>query len=315
MDPSLILHAVESVGYECSGGLFPLNSYENRVYQIGIEDGPPLIAKFYRPFRWSNEAILEEHQFALELLAHEIPVVAPIVSASGETLHTYQDFRFALYPRKGGHALELENLEQLEWMGRFIGRIHAVGACKPFHHRLKLDVQSYGYQPYRFLLDNHFIPPELLHNYQNTFDTVLQMIDQRFQDMGQIHHIRLHGDCHAGNILWSGTGPHIVDLDDCLMGPAIQDIWMLLSGATVQESKIQLASLLKGYRQFYDFDTSEIQLIEPLRALRMIHYSAWLAKRWEDPAFPRSFPWFNTPRYWQDQLQHMREQVELLDQT
>lgn len=291
-----------------------LNSYENRVYQVGIEDNAPLIAKFYRPNRWSDEAITEEHQFAAELTAHEIPVIAPLISGDGKTLHHYQDFRFALFPRKGGRALELDNLEHLEWMGRFIGRLHAVGACHTFQHRIKLDVHSYGHAPYQFLLENNFIPSELKHNFCFVMDALLSRIEQCFHEAGSIDYIRLHGDCHAGNVLWSDTGPHIVDLDDCLMGPAIQDIWMLLSGNR-EQVKVQLDRILDGYCEFYDYNPRELYLVEALRTLRMIHYAGWLARRWEDPAFPLNFPWFNTPRYWQEQLQHLNEQAVLLDQS
>lgn len=313
LDPDLILDAVDSLGFQCTGNLIALNSYENRVYQIGIEEAAPLIAKFYRPHRWTNEAIIEEHQFALELASHEIPVVAPLVLQGANTLHTYRDFRFALFPRQGGRALELDNLDQLEWMGRFIGRLHAVGACTSFQHRIKLNTQSYGHEPYQFLVEHDFIPDELKQNFCAITETVLEKIEQCFVQVGQIDYIRLHGDCHAGNVLWNSIGPQIVDLDDCLMGPAIQDLWMLLSGSQ-HDIDLQLQLILREYRKFYDFNSKERQLIEAMRTLRMIHYSSWLAKRWEDPAFPLNFPWFNTARYWQDQLQNLRDQAYLLDQ-
>jgi len=314
LDPDLILNSIESVGFLCSGSLLALNSYENRVYQVGIEDAPPLIAKFYRPKRWSNEAISEEHQFALELVNHEIPVVAPWMSSTQQTLHAYQGYRFALFQRWGGRALELDSLEQLEWMGRFIGRLHAVGACNPFQHRSRMDVQSYGYKPYRFLVEHHFIPAFLQERYCHTVESVLKKIETQFQHAGTLDYIRLHGDIHVGNVLWSDLGPHIVDLDDCMMGPAIQDIWMLLSGDEMQV-QLQLEYILSGYREFHDFNSRELQLVEALRTLRMLHYSAWLAKRWEDPAFPLSFPWFNTPQYWQTQLQNLQDQSNLLELT
>lgn len=313
LDPSLILTAIESLGFQCTGSLLALNSYENRVYQVGIEDAAPLIAKFYRPQRWSDAAIIEEHQFALELLNHDIPVVAPLVTAAGDTLHTYQTFRFALFPRQGGRALELDNLDNLEWMGRFIGRLHAVGACQPFCERLRLDVTSYGHKPYQFLLENAFIPMDIKRQYCETVDMLLQKIEQCFERVGDVNYIRLHGDCHAGNVLWNQAGPQIVDLDDCLMGPAVQDIWMLLSSNVELDMNLPLQHILRGYNEFYDFDLRELHLIEALRALRMLHYSAWLARRWEDPAFPINFPWFNTVRYWQEQLQHLNEQAMLLD--
>jgi len=311
LDPDVILHAIESAGFLCNGSLLALNSYENRVYQVGLEEGPPIIAKFYRPERWSNAAILEEHQFALQLEEHEIPVVAPIRSSTQETLHEYQGFRFALFKRWGGRALELDSLEQLEWMGRFIGRLHAVGAASSFKHRSTLNVQTFGYQPYRFLIEHPFIPPFLKEKYCQLVESVLKKIETQFQQAGKLKMIRLHGDIHVGNVLWNDAGPHIVDLDDCMMGPAIQDIWMLLSGDPHQ-IQLQLEYILSGYREFHDVNLRELQLIEALRTLRMLHYSAWLAKRWDDPAFPISFPWFNTSHYWQEQLQNLQDQSDNL---
>jgi Ser/Thr protein kinase RdoA (MazF antagonist) len=311
LDPSVILTAIESIGFACNGSLFALNSYENRVYQVGIEDSSPLIAKFYRPLRWSDEAIREEHQFANELMQHEIPVIAPIAT-NGKTLHEFQGYRFALFARQGGRTLELGNLDHLEWMGRFIGRLHAVGACKPFEHRMRLDAETYGRTPHRFLLENNFIPADIKNAYCNVVETLLNKIDDAFQKAGDVSHIRLHGDCHAGNVLWNNDGPQIVDLDDCLMGPAIQDIWMLVTGDTKYEVNIQLDCILDGYAEFHDFDYRELHLIEALRALRMLHYSAWLAKRWSDPAFPRSFPWFNTQSYWEEQVVNLEDQMERL---
>lgn len=312
LDPTVIIDAVESLGFLCTGSLLALNSYENRVYQIGIEEACPLIAKFYRPHRWSSEAILEEHQFSLELAQQEIPVIAPLV-INDHTLHHYHNFRFALFPRHGGRALELNNNEQLEWMGRFIGRLHSVGASRPFHHRMQLTAQSYGYAAYAFLIEHHFIPDYLTANFCRTVETALQKIDQIFNGLGQISQIRLHGDCHAGNVLWRDEGPHIVDLDDCLMGPAIQDMWMLLSG-DAKQMDLQLTTILQGYNEFHDFNPRERHLIEVLRTLRMLHYSAWLAKRWTDPTFPLNFPWFNAPVYWQNLIVSFNEQLELLDQ-
>jgi Ser/Thr protein kinase RdoA (MazF antagonist) len=312
LNPEAILDAIESLGFLCTGSLLALNSYENRVYQIGVEDSEPLIAKFYRPRRWSSEAILEEHQFSMELAQHEIPIIAPLL-INDQTLHHHSDFRFALFPRRGGHALELDNSEQLEWMGRFIGRSHRVSACQKFQHRIQLNTQSYGHAPYELLIEQNFIPDYLQPNFCKTVETALEKIKHIFKEIGQVSQIRLHGDCHAGNVLWSESGPHIVDLDDCLMGPAIQDIWMLLSGEA-EQMDIQLTKILQGYSEFHDFNPRERHLIEPLRTLRMLHYSGWLAKRWADPAFPMSFPWFNTPVYWQNLLVNLNEQIELLDQ-
>lgn len=312
LDPDTILDAIESTGVLCTGSLVALNSYENRVYQIGIENAEPLIAKFYRPNRWCSAAILEEHQFSLELAQHEIPIIAPLI-INDRTLHHHQDFRFALFPRRSGHALELDNSEHLEWMGRFIGRLHRVSACQSFQHRIQLNPQSYGQEPYKLLIEQSFIPDYLASNFCKTVETALQKVNQIFKSIGDIDLIRLHGDCHAGNVLWSETGPHIVDLDDCLMGPAIQDIWMLLSGEPKQMD-LQLKKILEGYCKFHDFNPRERHLIEALRTLRMLHYSGWIAKRWADPAFPLSFPWFNTPAYWQNLLINLNEQIELLDQ-
>lgn len=311
LTPDLILDAIESTGLRCSGNLLALNSYENRVYQVGIEDELPLVAKFYRPARWSDESILEEHHFAMELNEHEIPVVAPLV-IQDKTLHLYANFRFALFPRKGGRSLELDNLDQLEWMGRFLGRLHAVGATQSFHHRIELNLNNYGYKPYQFLLENQFIPDYLKSNYCHMVDRLLEKIECCFKRVGPLTLIRLHGDCHAGNVLWHDSGPRIVDLDDALMGPAIQDLWMLLSGNKEQHT-IELDCILDAYSEFHDFNFRELHLIEALRSLRMLHYSAWLAKRWDDPAFPLSFPWFNTPRYWEEQLKHLSDQVYLIE--
>jgi Ser/Thr protein kinase RdoA (MazF antagonist) len=313
LDPDLILNAVESVGFTCNGSLLALNSYENRVYQIGLEGEEPVIAKFYRPKRWSSDAILEEHQFSLELAQHEIPVIAPLI-VNNQTLHQYDNYRFALFPRRGGHPLELDNNEQLEWMGRFIGRLHRVSASQTFQHRIQMNVQNYGQEPYEFLMEHDFIPDYLKPNFCKTAETAIERVREVFLNTGQVDLIRLHGDCHAGNVLWSESGPHIVDLDDCLMGPAIQDIWMLLSGDQ-EQMDTQLAKILRGYHEFHEFNPRERHLIEALRTLRMLHYSGWLAKRWADPAFPLSFPWFNTPVYWQNQLSHLNEQIELLNRA
>lgn len=314
LDPDTILNAIESAGFQCSGSLSALNSFENRVYQIGIEESDPLIAKFYRPNRWSDAAIIEEHQFSLELQNHEIPVIAPLLGTNGESLHKHHEFRFALFPRRGGHALELGDLNQIEWMGRFLGRLHAVGAIKPFHDRLKLVPDNYGEYPHRFLIEKNFIPEELISSYSEIADKVYQQIVKRFNEVGDVTYLRIHGDCHAGNVLWNTAGPHIVDLDDCLYGPAVQDMWMLLTG-NHHEAEIQLHHLLHGYQQFHDFNYKELELIEALRALRIIQYSVWLGKRWEDPAFPLNFPWFTTRAYWQEQIHLLREQSLLLQNS
>lgn len=313
LTPDTLLNAVESAGFRCDGRLLALNSYENRVYQVGIEENSPLIAKFYRPNRWSNEAILEEHAFTLELVDRELPVVAPLVDEAGRTLHEFEGFRFALYPRRPGRVPELDDPDTLEWMGRFIARIHAVGAIEPFKHRPALDVASFGDESFHTILSGGFVPQDLEVAYRSLVEDVLHRVRASFARVPKIRNIRLHGDCHPGNVLWTDDGPHFVDFDDCRMGPAIQDIWMLLSGDRVEMST-QLRHVMDGYLEFYDFDPAELHVLEALRTLRMIHYSAWLARRWNDPAFKSSFPWFNTQRYWQEQILALREQAALLDE-
>lgn len=312
LTPELMLDAVESRGHRCDGRLLALNSFENRVYQVWLEDGSALVAKFYRPLRWSEAAILEEHAFALELAEREIPMVAPL-GKPGETLSTHGGFRFALYPKRPGRTPELEDFDTLQWLGRFIARIHAVGALAPFEHRPAIDIASFGRAPYRYLVDHDFIPAELRATYTSVVEDVLSRVERAYERAGDVGSIRLHGDCHSGNILWSGDGPQFVDLDDARMGPAVQDLWMWLAGdrATMQG---QLAAVMEGYREWHDFNPAELWLIEALRTLRLIHYSAWLAQRWDDPTFPLNFPFFNTQRYWQDQILALREQAAALDE-
>jgi len=312
LTPDHILDAVETAGFRCDGRLLALNSYENRVYQVWLDDGERLVVKFYRPGRWSDEAILEEHAFALEVAEREIPLVAPLAFA-GNTLHRHAGFRFALYPRRPGRSPELEDRDTLAWLGRFIGRIHAVGALRPFAHRPTLDIGSFGREPSTFVLERGFVPPELQDTYRSVIDDVLGRVENRYARAGRLRNIRLHGDCHAGNILWADAGPYFVDLDDSRMGPAVQDVWMCLAGDR-GAMEAQLAALMTGYREFMSFDPAELELIEALRTLRIIHYAGWLARRWDDPAFPASFPFFNTQRYWQDQILALREQAALLDE-
>jgi len=313
LTPDRILNAVESLGLRCDGRLLALNSYENRVYQVGIEESAPVIAKFYRPLRWTDEAILEEHRFTLELAERELPVVAPLVDKTGHTLHEFEGFRFTISPRQPGRAPELDDPDTLEWMGRFIGRIHAVGAIEPFAHRPTLTIETFGVEPYRYIIANGFIPPDLETAYISTVEDALQRVRAAFARAEPVSLIRLHGDCHPGNVLWSDTGPHFVDFDDCRMGPAVQDIWMLLSGDRAAMTR-QLSDFMEGYKEFHDFNPRELLLMEALRTLRLIHYAGWLAQRWSDPAFPASFPWFNTQRYWQDQILALREQAALMDE-
>lgn len=312
LTPNIILDAIESQNFICDGCIFPLNSYENRVYQVGIDEGEPLIAKFYRPSRWSDAQILEEHQFCFELAEHELPVVAPRSAENGESLFHFEDFRFAIYPRKGGHAPELDNLDNLLILGRMLGRIHLIGSSRPFLHRPAINSQEFGHAS-AALISAKFIPSGLKPAYDTLTADLLQAIDAILEHNGTVTSIRLHGDCHAGNILWRDSAPHFVDFDDARMAPAVQDIWMLLSGDRARQTA-QLAEILEGYYEFADFQLRELTLIEVLRTLRILYFSAWLARRWDDPAFPRNFPWFNTPRYWDEQILTLREQAAALNE-
>lgn len=313
LTPDFILQAVESVGLAGDGRLLALNSYENRVYQVGMEEGAPVVVKFYRPQRWTDLAILEEHAFVQELADSEIPVVPAQSFGEGDTLHTFDGFRFAVFPKCGGRAPELDDPDTLEWMGRFIGRIHAVGAQKPFRERPLLDIASFGEEPREYLLNNGFIPGDIEAAYRSVVDAALDGVRRCFERAGAVGLLRLHGDCHPGNVLWTNDGPHFVDFDDSRMGPAIQDLWMLLSGDRADMTR-QWSDIIAGYEYFRDFDPRELHLVEALRTLRLIHYAAWIARRWHDPAFPMAFPWFNTQHYWQDRILELREQIALMDE-
>ena len=316
LTPDHVLDALDTVGLRGDGRLQALGSYENRVYQIGIEDAAPVVAKFYRPGRWSDDAIAEEHGFVAELAAAEIPVVAPL-ALGGHTLHRFGRFRFAVYPRCGGRAPELGDRDTLEWMGRFLGRIHAVGGRKPFRHRPALDIRTFGTQPRDWLVTHGLIPPDLADAWRSIAALALDGARRCFDRAGDVRTLRLHGDCHAGNVMWiehgATRGPHFVDFDDARPGPAVQDLWMLLSGDRIEMTR-QLGDVLRGYDDFGEFDPRELHLVEALRTLRLLHYSAWIAQRWDDPAFPVAFPWFNTQRYWQDRILELREQVALMDE-
>ncbi|MFT6351910.1 serine/threonine protein kinase [Neptuniibacter pectenicola] len=313
LTPAFLMDAVETQGFWCDGRTFPLNSYENRVYQVGIEEKEPLIAKFYRPNRWRREQILEEHEFCFELAEQELPIVTPLVNEAGQTLFDYQGFMFSLFPRRGGHAPELDNMDNLFVLGRLLGRMHRVGAVKPFAHRPEITTQNFGYDSVEFIRDR-FIPADLKPAYESVSADLLQAIDEITQQCGEIKKIRVHGDCHTGNMLWRDDAPHFVDFDDARMAPAMQDIWMLLSGDRFEQTA-QLSEIVDGYNEFNEFRHTELRLIEVLRSLRIMHYSAWLAKRWEDPAFPHSFSWFNTERYWGEHILELREQMAMLDQA
>lgn len=320
LTPQAVLDALDAVGLRGDGRLLQLNSYENRVFQVMLEDGGAVVAKFYRPGRWSDAQIAEEHAFAAELAAAEVPVVAPLPLADGSTLaHAVVDgqpFRLAAYPMRSGHGPELEQLGTLRWLGRFIGRLHAVGAQRPFLHRRTMDAATFGHAPLARLQALAVVPPAQWEAFHDSCRQALAGVDAAMAAV-PCQPLRLHGDCHPGNILWRDEGdrggPQIVDLDDAANGPAIQDLWMLLSGDAAA-MRSQMAAVLQGYRQHRAFDTRELALIEPLRTLRMIHHSAWLAERWDDPAFPIAFPWFGTAGYWGQQTMQLREQVEAMGQ-
>ena len=313
LTPGCILDAVETTGLRCDGRLLALNSYENRVYQVGIEDAEPVIAKFYRPGRWTPATIREEHAFALELAAREVPVVAPLVDQQGETLHQHEGFLFAVYPRAGGRAPDLEQRDTLVRIGRFVARIHEVGRGGQFRERPLLDPVTQAEEARRDVLASGYLPPELEPAYRGLGEDLIARM-ARIQDaVGPVARTRLHGDTHPGNILWTEAGPHFVDLDDTCTGPAMQDLWMFLSGEP-PEMAWQLRALLEGYETFVPFDRRELALIGPLRALRMMRHAAWLARRADDPAFVQGFPAFYTPRYWEDHILTLREQAAALDE-
>lgn len=311
LGPETVLDAVESLGLRSDARVLALNSYENRVYQVGIEDAEPMIAKFYRPQRWSNAAIREEHAFCFELAAAEVPVVAPIMR-DGESLFEHGGFRFALFPRRGGRAPEPGDLDQLYRLGQLLGRLHAIGASRPFRAREALTVDNFGHASLATLQDSPFLPTHLRDDYLAVTRALLARLDTLFASLRYCP-IRLHGDCHPGNLLERDGSFHVVDLDDCRMGPALQDMWMLLCGDR-QERLRQLSELADGYQEFHDFPVRELPLLEGLRSLRLMHHSAWLARRWNDPAFPIAFPWFATEHYWRQQICLLREQLTALDE-
>ncbi len=320
LTPDVVLDALESAGLRGDGRLLALNSFENRVYQVSLEDGATVVAKFYRPQRWTDAQILEEHAFALALAEREIPVVAPLVLDT-RTLHEFGGFRFAAYPRCGGRPPELEDESVLEWIGRFLARIHALGATAPFRARPALDIAGFGTTPRDWLLAHDCLPPELRDTWSGVADQALAGVQAAWERAAGVRALRLHGDCHAGNILWTEAqpraglvgGPHFVDLDDARMGPAVQDFWMLLPGDRATAEKC-LRALLRGYEQLREFDRRELLLLEALRTLRLLHYAYWIARRWDDPAFPAAFPWFGTQRYWQDRILELREQVAAMQE-
>ncbi|MCG8464661.1 MAG: serine/threonine protein kinase [Xanthomonadales bacterium] len=312
LEPDLILDAVESLSLQCDGRLLALNSYENRVYQVGIEDAAPLVVKFYRPGRWSDEAILEEHQFSQELVEEELSVVAPM-AFDGVTLHHFKDHRFTLFPRQGGHAPELAHQPSLRHLGQVLARLHNVGSWQGFEHRPRLSTKLYGHEARAFIMQGQWLPPHMETVFADLTEHLLNEIDSAWERAGGIKRLRVHGDCHPGNILWREETAHFVDLDDSLMAPAMQDLWMLLAGER-HEMQEQLLWILDGYQLFRDFDATELHLLEALRALRLLHYNAWLARRWNDPAFPRTFPWFDSPRHWETLTNQLREQIAAIQE-
>ena len=309
LTPDTLLTAVELSGWIPDGTLIALNSYENRVYQVGVEEADPVVVKFYRPDRWSNAQIHEEHAFLFELQEHELPCVAPLRTENGESLFHQNDFRLAVFPRQGGYPPDIENPDNLQVLARCIARIHAAGATRRFEHRISLTQARMGEASVSFLLENNFIPGEFIPAYETTSRDLLD----RMVDIDIPANTRIHGDCHLGNVLWRNDAAHFVDFDDTVMGPCVQDLWMLLSGSR-SERTAQMSELLDAYAEFYDFNMRELALIEPLRSLRILHHAAWLARRWNDPAFPLAFPWFNSIRYWSEHILELREQLAALDE-
>jgi len=312
LTPDTVLDAIESIGIQLDGSMLTLNSYENRVYRVIDIDGKKLVAKFYRPGRWTDIEIEEEHRFSEELAETEIPVVAPLRLVDQKTLIHWNSFRFSLFECHGGRAPELDDEQHLMWLGRYMARIHNVGAIRKFQHRPTLNVETFGYQSLEFIEQCNTIPESIKESYVTIAKYVLDASQAVFDAHSSINNIRLHCDCHPGNILWTEAGPHIVDLDDSRNGPAVQDLWMLLGGdAETMNERLDL--ILEGYEEFRDFDNNEIALIEPLRSLRMIHYSAWLARRWDDPSFKHHFPWFAEAKYWEGQILGLKEQLAAIN--
>ncbi|NNC56341.1 MAG: serine/threonine protein kinase [Woeseiaceae bacterium] len=312
LQPDDILATLDDVGFECDGRFLALNSYENRVYQVGIENASPVVAKFYRPQRWSDDAILEEHEFAIALADQEIPVVPPLL-LGGKTLHHSGHYRLAVYTCRGGRAPDLDNYDLQAQLGRLVARIHLEGQTRRFEHRPSIDIDSYGVESLEYLVDNDFIPDDNREAYESVAELVLEGVETCFERAGHVREIRLHGDFHPGNVLVARDQLHIVDLDDARHGPAVQDLWMFLSGDRDEQTP-QLTALLEGYQSFRPFDARELHLVEALRSLRIMHYAAWLARRWEDPAFKSAFPWFDSRRYWDDHVLALREQVALMQE-
>lgn len=305
LSPERVLDAIDSTGQLSDGRLLALNSYENRVYQAGLEHGGFLVAKFYRAGRWSDAAILEEHAFALELAEAELPVVAPMI-IDGRTLFEHHGFRFALYPRRGGRAPQLESPGHCEWMGRLLARLHQVGSRMRFAHRDAIGIPVFIDAPADAVRHSGLLPDFLETAYDGAVAAVRAGVEAVFERIQPNQGLRLHGDCHAGNILWTDEGPHIVDLDDARSGPAIQDVWMLA------QDDAAMRALLEGYAQFRDLDPAELALVPALRAMRQVHHAGWIAQRWPDPAFPAAFPYAAEARWWQEHIGDLQHAAEAL---
>ena len=312
LGPDTVLAAVEALGYACDGRVLALNSYENRVYRVGIEGQSPVVVKFYRPGRWSDASIREEHAFTAELFDAELSVVPPLCLGQ-QTLHAHAGYRYALFALQGGHAPELDDRATLTRLGQTLARLHNVGAARPFVHRPTLGIATHADDAIDYLLDERWLPPELEAPFERLSDALLDHLDAAWERAGDIAFLRLHGDCHPGNILWRDDTAHFVDLDDCLTGPAIQDLWMLLSGNAADQRR-QFGWLLEGYRSFRPFDPRELHLVEALRTMRLLHFNAWVARRWHDPAFPRAFPWFEEPRHWESVIAQLQEQLAAMQE-
>jgi Ser/Thr protein kinase RdoA (MazF antagonist) len=311
LDPGAVFSAAESIGLEPSGRLFALNSYENRVYQLGDEQGELWVLKFYRPARWSDAAIGEEHGFTFELAEAELPVAAPLVR-DGQSLFVHARLRFAAFPYLAGRAPELDDRATLALLGRTLARIHAIGSRGRFAHRPALTIDRLGDKARRQVIASGFVPEALGTQYARVSEQLIGRVRQCFDGFGPMPELRIHGDCHVGNILWRQNGPLFVDLDDCMSGPRIQDLWMFLSGdAASQQSN--WAALMEGYEMFGEFDYAELTLVEALRSLRILHHAAWIATRWGDPAFPRAFPWFGEARFWERHISDLFEQLAAMD--
>ncbi len=306
-----MLDAVASAGFEADGRLLALNSYENRVYQVGERTRGMLVLKFYRAGRWTDAQIEEEHELAVELAAAELPVAAPL-AIDGRTLLRHREFRFAVFPFLRGRSPELDRPEARAMLGRALARLHRLGAVRPFRHRPPLSVERLGRQARAAVLSGSLLPEGLIERYAETSARLLAHIETGMQEAGRITASRIHGDCHLGNLLWTDQGPLFVDLDDCMMGPRVQDLWMLLSGPPGEQRR-QWGEIMEGYEQFAEFDFREVRLIEPLRALRMLHHAGWVAERWRDPAFPRAFPWFGEARHWESYITDLDEQSTTIE--